>query len=88
MSKEFQEEVGNQESMSLAHLGIGKKARVVDMQGGWSSHKRLLSMGVGPGANVEMISVHPLHGPVVIKVEGSQMAIGRGLAKKVMVDEI
>lgn len=44
---------------------------------------RLADMGLIPGKVVEVISKGP---PVVVKVMDSEIAIGRGIARKVLVE--
>jgi len=74
------------EVLTLARLKTGGKARVLDL-GGAGINRRLVSLGIGPGTELEVVSVHPFRGPVVVRVDGAQVAIGRGLAEKIKVEE-
>lgn len=74
--------------ISLDQVKIRSRARILGIRGGWGGHERLLSLGIGPGVEVEMVSVHPLHGPVVIQLDGTQVAIGRSLARKIIVEHM
>jgi Fe2+ transport system protein FeoA len=49
--------------------------------------RRLQEMGVIPGSVVEVLK-NSLLGPVEISVKGSKLAIGRGIASKIVVEEI
>jgi Fe2+ transport system protein FeoA len=45
-------------------------------------------MNIREGKKVKKTCTAPLRGPVVIEIDGCKMAIGRGMAKKVWVEEI
>jgi len=45
---------------------------------------RLKSIGLYPGKIVEVLN-NPGHGPILIKVNETRIAIGRGMAMKIMV---
>jgi Fe2+ transport system protein FeoA len=49
--------------------------------------RRLQEMGVIPGSVVEVLK-NSFLGPVEISVKGSKLAIGRGIASKIVVEEI
>ncbi len=38
-----------------------------------------------PGTKVTLIQSAPFHGPLELKVRGSKLALGRGMAKRVFV---
>ena len=38
------------------------------------------------GKNVTVISLHPLRGPIIIKIERMRIALGRGMASKIIVE--
>lgn len=73
---------------TLDRVKPGSRARVVGFSGGWRGSDRLLKMGIGPGAEVQAVSFHPFRGPIVVKVDDTQIALGRGLAKKILVEEL
>jgi ferrous iron transport protein A len=45
-------------------------------------------MGVHPGDFVTILRYGALGGPILIEVHGSQVALGRGIASKVIVEEV
>jgi ferrous iron transport protein A len=49
--------------------------------------RRLEAMGIRPGVIITKISDHFLHGPVIIEVGRTQLAIGYGMAAKILVDK-
>lgn len=65
-----------------------KKARVVDVQGGWGIRRRLGQMGIHSGDIVTVLRYGPLGGPILIEVHGFQVALGRGIASRIIVEEV
>ena len=51
----------------------------------WGFRRRLEDMGLTPGTKVTLIRSAPFHGPLELKVRGSKLALGRGMAKRVFV---
>ncbi len=69
---------------SLLQLEVNQKGIIVLIAGGRTACKRLNEMGLVPGVEIELVN-RINSGPVMIKVKGSKLALGRGLAAKVMV---
>lgn len=69
---------------SLLGLKVGEKGIVVRIAGGHGACKRLNELGLVPGTKVEVVN-KIASGPVMIRVKGSKLALGRGLANKVEV---
>lgn len=74
----------NRPSKPLLTLQIGRKRRIAKIIGGRTACKRLNELGLIPGVEVEMIN-KIASGPVMIRVKGSKLALGRGLASKVYI---
>jgi ferrous iron transport protein A len=45
-------------------------------------------MGIHPGDTITMLRIGALRGPILIEVHSSQVALGRGIASKVIVEEM
>jgi len=45
-------------------------------------------MGLMEGKIVKVIAAQPARGPFVIDVEGTQIAIGRGMARHILIQKI
>lgn len=60
---------------SLSQLPIGTAARVTSIAGSGSVARRLMEMGVVPGAPVRVIKSAPLGGPLEIWVRGYHLAL-------------
>jgi Fe2+ transport system protein FeoA len=48
--------------------------------------KRLNDLGLTPGTNITVVKSAPFNGPLEICVRGSRLAIGRGMASRILVD--
>ncbi|RLG53817.1 MAG: hypothetical protein DRO00_02895 [Thermoproteota archaeon] len=72
--------------LSLAFIQEGKKARVIDIFGGRGMVRRLMEMGLSPGS--EVIVVRNSLGPMIIEVRGVRLALGRGLASRILVEPV
>jgi len=53
---------------------------------GWGFEKRLMDMGLTPGTKVTVVKSAPFHGPLEILVRGSRLALGRGMAERILVE--
>ena len=72
----------------LDRLAESKRAKVIDIQGGWGVKRRLSQIGIHPGDKIAMVRYGPLRGPLVIEVHGFQLALGRGVASQILVEEL
>ncbi|MEM3507154.1 MAG: FeoA family protein [Candidatus Bathyarchaeia archaeon] len=52
----------------------------------WGLEKRLNDMGLIPGTKVTVVKSAPFHGPLEILVRGSRLALGRGVAERILVE--
>ncbi|HEX8142551.1 MAG TPA: ferrous iron transport protein A [Pyrinomonadaceae bacterium] len=73
---------------SLAHLPIGVQARVIAVQGSNAVARRLMEMGVVPGAPVRVIKTAPLGDPMEIRVRGYHLALRRTEAQTITVTAV
>lgn len=88
----------------LAMLPVGAKGKITRIRGGMGLLRRLSDMGFTPDVEVKVVhshvsrhhSYHHYHhshnpgrgGPLVVEVKDSRIALGRGVAMKIMVQEI
>lgn len=68
--------------MVLTQLRIGETAKIVAIEGGRGLKQKLFLRGLFEGKVVRVISNH---GPVTVEVDRSIVAIGRGMAQKIVV---
>lgn len=72
--------------MSLEELAPGQTGVVVGFDGGHGMAAKLDAMGLRSGKKVRKLSAQILAGPVTVLVDGRQVAMGRGIARKVLVE--
>ena len=72
----------------LSNLPKKKKAKIVKIHRGRHFHRRMCVMGIREGQIVEVVSKQPLMGPLTISAGKCQMTIGRGMAHKILVEEL
>ena len=70
---------------SLANLAIGTQARVIAVNGSGAIARRLMEMGVVPGAQVRVIKTAPLGDPIEVRVRGYHLALRRTEAQTITV---
>ena len=69
---------------SLSVVKTGEKARLVRVDAGRRLNSRLASMGFVPDVEITVVSNgHP--GPFVVVIKDVKLALGRGVAHKIMV---
>ena len=71
--------------LTLARLPAGTRARVIAINGTGTIARRLMEMGVVPGAPVRVIKVAPLGDPMEIRVRGYHLALRRTEAETISV---
>jgi len=70
--------------MPLTMAAAGQKVIVEALKAGWGLQRRLTSMGIFPGTEINVISTgRP--GQMVIEINGSSLGLGQGIAQKIMV---
>ena len=72
-------------SIVLSNLHPGQKAIIKEISAGSYANKRLYEMGFNTGADLKVIKND--RGPIVVSLSGNKIALGRGLAEKVIVDQ-
>ena len=71
---------------SLTDMTAGQSGKVVRVDGGHGLQSRLEAMGIRPGVKITKISGQIMRGPVIVKAGTTQVAIGFGMASRVIVD--
>jgi len=70
--------------MPLSMVQSGELVQVVAVRTGWGLQRRLADMGLTPGVRVKVINSQG-RGPVILDLRGSRLALGHGVAHKIMV---
>lgn len=69
---------------SLAEVPSGEVVSIVSLYGGNGFNRRLTSLGFTPGADLRIIQNYG-HGPMIVSIRDTQIALGRGEAAKIIV---
>jgi len=69
----------------LTELPAGAEGSVIALNGGYGMQARLRSLGITEGRRLRKVSDIGRRGPVVVVVERAQVAIGYGIARRVVV---
>ena len=72
--------------MALDTVDVRRKARVVMIDGGHRVRAHLNTLGIHIGDWLTVVERAPFRGPVLVEVNGSRLALGRGVAAKIRVD--
>ena len=62
--------------------------RVIAIHGGKGLEAKLRQLGLLPGDMARVLRQAPFGGPLLIEIEGRSIAIGRGIAAKIEVEEM
>ena len=76
-------EIGDR-MVSLCELGAGESGTIARLSGGSGFVGRLAALGFTPGATVD-VERNSGHGPIIVNILDTQIALGRGEALKVRV---
>ena len=71
--------------VSLDSLRVGTSARVLSVRGEGPLARRLMEMGVVPGAPVRVIKAAPLGDPLEVRVRNYHLALRRSEAQTISV---
>ena len=72
---------------TLAELEIGAHARILSVEGDGEVSRRLLEMGVTPGAPVRVVKNAPFGCPMEIRVRNSHLALRRSEADSIFIEQ-
>ena len=85
-SSEQKSNIPQKRQLALPQMLAGQTGTVVAVLGGHGFVRRLEAMGLRPGKKVTKISSAFLRGPVTFKVDHTQVAVGFGLAQRIVVE--
>ena len=70
----------------LTEMQEGEAGQVVAVHGGHGFRRRLEALGIRPGTKIVKKSSQIMRGPVIVKAGGTQIAIGFGMAGRIIVE--
>jgi ferrous iron transport protein A len=72
--------------VSLTQMRPGQSGVVVRIQGGFGLVDRLNALGIIPSKKIRKISSMIARGPVTVEIDRAQVAIGFGMANRIIVE--
>ncbi|MFC1901234.1 ferrous iron transport protein A [Chloroflexota bacterium] len=78
--------MSDKEQVSLSKMDAGQTGTVVDIRGGQNVTSRLNALNIRIGKEITKISSMLMRGPVTIEVGNSRVAIGYGMANRIIVE--
>ncbi|MFO8031199.1 MAG: FeoA family protein [Desulfohalobiaceae bacterium] len=69
-------------AIPLNHFPSGSKVKIADFHAGGAARGRLLALGLTPGTEILLTSSG--QGPCKMKVRGSELVLGQGMASKIL----
>ena len=72
--------------ITVSKMKPGKTGKIIEIQGGQGLVTRLSALGLIPGRNITKISDMLMRGPVTVRTGSTQVAIGHGMANKIIVE--
>ncbi len=72
--------------VNLSQMHPGQSGKVVEIDGGAGLVSRLSAMGIRPGRKITKLSSMLMRGPVTVQQGSTRLAIGFGMARKILVE--
>ena len=72
--------------MTLDELRNGETVVMLGFDGGHGLARKLDAMGLRPGKQLRMVSSQFMRGPITVLLDGRQIALGRGIARRILVE--
>jgi ferrous iron transport protein A len=80
--------INSKETKALLAVGSGNRIRIIGFEAGNDLEGKLRQLGISPGDLAKVLRHAPLGGPVLIEINGREIALGESIAAKVLVEEI
>ena len=78
--------MSDRKQITLTQMRSGQSGTVAQIQGGHGLINRLNSLGIRPDKRITKVSSMIMRGPVTIEVDRAQVAIGFGMARRIIVE--
>jgi len=73
---------------SLLEISSQTSVKIISISGGKGARRSLAQLGIGVGSIITIKRNAPFAGPLLIENHGTSIAIGRGVASKIMVEKV
>jgi len=74
-------------SITLDQLPVGGCGTVAEVRGGKGLRGNLQRMGIHVGDPLCVVGRGAFHGPLLVEIHGSRVALGRGVARRVVLSD-
>ena len=74
------------DGFNLNQMKQGDTSTIVEIKGGYGLIKKLENLGLRPGIEITKVSSQLIHGPITIQAGNSQVAVGFGMAQKIILE--
>jgi ferrous iron transport protein A len=71
---------------TLLQISPGLTVRVIGFEGGQNLQSKLKQYGIYPGDCLHLLRKAPLGGPLLVECNDREIALGRGVADKIIVE--
>lgn len=71
--------------MAITELKPGDEGIIASVKGSRKVVQRLADLGLTPKTAIQILKAAPLNGPIAVTVRGSKLAIGREIARRILV---
>ena len=71
--------------MPLTRASPGEDVRLIEIRGGMRMRQRLADLGLNLGMTVRVMGING-GGPLIVAVKDSRLALGRGMAHRILVE--
>ncbi len=75
------------ENVNLAEMKSREQGIVVAINGGFGFSRRVEALGIRVGVNIKKISSQFMRGPITVQIGNTQVALGFGMARKIIVEK-
>ncbi len=72
--------------MKLLEVQPGEQVKVTGFEGGKGLQTKLTQHGIYPGDCLRLLRKAPLGGPLLVEVNQRELALGRGIAARIIVE--
>ncbi|MGD9555742.1 MAG: ferrous iron transport protein A [Mangrovibacterium sp.] len=79
--------MGN-DMVSINELPVGEKGTITSVTGGYGLTRKLDVMGIRVGMEITVVSRQWMKGPVIIRFGANEVAMGYGMAGKILIERI
>ncbi|MDE6607405.1 MAG: ferrous iron transport protein A [Lachnospiraceae bacterium] len=72
--------------MTLKEMKSGEQGKIVSVGEKGQMRRRIMDMGVTPGAEVKVVKVAPLGDPIEVTIRGYELSLRKEEAKQIVVE--